>query len=385
MGRKKPEFKQIRKLKAEYRKNPESKLFFPLARLYEKVEELDTAKKILEDGLKKYPHYYGAKAFLGEILYKNNEFEEAQSHLEAVIKKVPENLLAHRILAKIYTQQGRKDLADEQLRVATLITPDHPETPSIDYLVERFTPLTKEEAEEKELTQKKERKKKNKKKYIEKKEKESKEEETKADSGTDEILTTTLAELYYSQGLIDKAIDIYTKLSEKAPQDKALNRRLNELKHEAGTETPQSPSGEEEGVTETYAELYYSQGLIDKAIDVYTKLLKKEPDNETWHTRLTELKQVLEQESSLEITESSYMETEGSPNAHADNQKESESSLVDGEIPIEQEEFSLGIPHCEIPPDEDVKNTMSDEKKLIVLQFWIDTIRRLRERRSERG
>ena len=90
MGRNKPDLRQIKKLKAQYNKDPQSKLFFPIARIYQKINELDKAKEILEEGLKKYPNYYGAKAFLGEILFKTSDFDGAIAHLESVIKKVPE-------------------------------------------------------------------------------------------------------------------------------------------------------------------------------------------------------------------------------------------------------------------------------------------------------
>ncbi len=42
--------------------------------------------------------------------------------------------------------------------------------------------------------------------------------------------TQTLAEIYIKQGLIQDAIDIYERLLEKAPNDEALKRRLLELK-----------------------------------------------------------------------------------------------------------------------------------------------------------
>jgi tetratricopeptide (TPR) repeat protein len=39
----------------------------------------------------------------------------------------------------------------------------------------------------------------------------------------------------------------------------------------------------------TLAELYFSQGFTDKAIEVYRDLLQREPDNERARTRVTEL------------------------------------------------------------------------------------------------
>jgi len=42
--------------------------------------------------------------------------------------------------------------------------------------------------------------------------------------------------------------------------------------------------------TATLAELYLSQGVLDKAIDVYSQLLEREPDNQRARARLGEIK-----------------------------------------------------------------------------------------------
>ena len=39
----------------------------------------------------------------------------------------------------------------------------------------------------------------------------------------------------------------------------------------------------------TLAELYFQQGLVDRAVDVYRQLLEQEPDNEKARQRLAEL------------------------------------------------------------------------------------------------
>jgi tetratricopeptide (TPR) repeat protein len=52
---------------------------------------------------------------------------------------------------------------------------------------------------------------------------------------------------------------------------------------------PQIPSREPELVSPTLAELYFKQGFTDKAADVYRQLLEREPDNDRLRRRLAEL------------------------------------------------------------------------------------------------
>jgi pentatricopeptide repeat protein len=55
------------------------------------------------------------------------------------------------------------------------------------------------------------------------------------DEGGDDLNTNTLAELYVSQGFYDKAIEIYQGMLEERPDNKALQKKLEELRAMAGT------------------------------------------------------------------------------------------------------------------------------------------------------
>ena len=59
----------------------------------------------------------------------------------------------------------------------------------------------------------------------------------------DRILTKTLAELYFQQGDLQQAYNIYKSLAEKDPSDQALQTRLKELKEKMGP-PPHPPSVE---------------------------------------------------------------------------------------------------------------------------------------------
>lgn len=58
----------------------------------------------------------------------------------------------------------------------------------------------------------------------------------------EELFTQTLAELYADQGLIDRAVDVYRHLSEERPDDEALRTRLAELEGLPRIDLPASSS-----------------------------------------------------------------------------------------------------------------------------------------------
>jgi len=60
-----------------------------------------------------------------------------------------------------------------------------------------------------------------------------------------EIITATLAETYYSQGKIEDAVDIYNKLIQKNPEDTFIRERLDELIALIPGENNADPGGRE--------------------------------------------------------------------------------------------------------------------------------------------
>ena len=229
MGKKDPELKQIQKLKKQYKKDSKSRLFFPLARLYEKQGDTPSAIAILKEGIDKIPNYYGAKTFLGELFFKMNDFDAAISQLEHVIRYVPDNVTAYKILTKIYQKQGKEDLAKERDKTARLITPDHPSVESADKIIEDVSLNIEEENLDKKINKLQDI-------PVDNSKEEKEDNDEKIDIENDEIVTATLAELYYSQGSIENAISIYSKLILKEPDQKNYLKRLDELKKETSNE-----------------------------------------------------------------------------------------------------------------------------------------------------
>ena len=109
---------QIDRLATAVAKDPRSKEFLPLADEYIKAGMWQEAAAVLEDGLKAYPGFVTAMAALGRVYDQLGQPVKAKVILEEVVKQRPDNLRAHRILAKLYNAEGKADLA---LRSCTAI------------------------------------------------------------------------------------------------------------------------------------------------------------------------------------------------------------------------------------------------------------------------
>jgi tetratricopeptide (TPR) repeat protein len=110
----------LQKLEEKLRKDPHSKLFFPLSEEYIKAGRLQEAITLLRTGIKAHPDFLSARVALGKALLSKGHIEEAKQEFEQVVTANPDNLLAHRKLAGIYFKAGdaRKALASCELILA---------------------------------------------------------------------------------------------------------------------------------------------------------------------------------------------------------------------------------------------------------------------------
>ncbi|HDH00711.1 MAG TPA: tetratricopeptide repeat protein [Nitrospirae bacterium] len=121
----------IEKLKARIEKDPESKLFVPLAEEYRKAAMYEEAVDILLRGLEKEAGYTSARVALGKIYLEQGEVDDAREEFEKVIKSIPDNLFAQKKLAEIYRDTGNKDKAVEHYRKVMELNPFDDEAKAI--------------------------------------------------------------------------------------------------------------------------------------------------------------------------------------------------------------------------------------------------------------
>jgi len=113
----------IEKLKEKVKKDPNSKLFVPLAEEYRKTGMLDEAISVLMTGITGQPGYASARVSLGKIYLEKKMAPAAKEEFEKVISAIPENLFAHKKLAEIYRDSGEKERAIGEYRVVLKLNP----------------------------------------------------------------------------------------------------------------------------------------------------------------------------------------------------------------------------------------------------------------------
>ena len=119
---------EINKLREKVEKDPNSRLYVPLAEEYRKEGMMDEAIEVLQKGLERHPGYMSARVSLGKIYHAKGQMDEARIEFESVVKSIPDNLYAHKKLAEIYRDTGKRDLAIKAFRTVLKLNPMDEET-----------------------------------------------------------------------------------------------------------------------------------------------------------------------------------------------------------------------------------------------------------------
>lgn len=114
---------EIEKLRVRVEKDPNSRLFLPLAEEYRKTGMLDEAISVILSGLERQPGYTSARVALGRIYLEKNMIEEARDEFEKVVSVIPDNLFSHKKLAEIYRERGETQNAVEEYRKVIQLNP----------------------------------------------------------------------------------------------------------------------------------------------------------------------------------------------------------------------------------------------------------------------
>jgi tetratricopeptide (TPR) repeat protein len=113
----------IERLKEKIDRDPDSKLFVPLAEEYKKAGMLDEAVEVLSTGLEKQPSYLSARVSLGKIYIEKGMLDEAKVEFDKVVSAIPDNLYAHKKLAEIYRDLGEKEKAINEFNEVLKLNP----------------------------------------------------------------------------------------------------------------------------------------------------------------------------------------------------------------------------------------------------------------------
>jgi tetratricopeptide (TPR) repeat protein len=244
---------EIKKYEDALMKDPASYCFAPLAELYRKMGNLDDAITTAKQGCELHPDYVGGFMALGRAYLEKGMKAESRAALERVVGITPDNLLALKLLSHLYLEQGEPAAAGKSLRLILSQNPgDHESQALLDSLITDEVELDEGEIIE-ELTDED---------LLEDEEFVGTPGETGAPGGNDDVVTegknpistSTLAELYVSQGFVTNALTIYREMLNTDPDNADLKKRVDELARAVAEEAGGIGSGlpeDDEAVTES--------------------------------------------------------------------------------------------------------------------------------------
>tara|TARA_B100001248_G_scaffold59027_1_gene40113 strand:- start:12063 stop:12839 length:777 start_codon:yes stop_codon:yes gene_type:complete len=118
-----PEF--IERYQLLYQKDPNSKIFAPLAEAYRKMGMLKEAMKVANKGVELHPSFPSGRVALAKVLIDLKKSTEAIEHLEKAVALSPENVLAHTLLAKSYLELKKPRKALHAYKMLLFLNPNH--------------------------------------------------------------------------------------------------------------------------------------------------------------------------------------------------------------------------------------------------------------------
>ena len=114
----------IKKLEEDIKKNPQSRSFCSLARIYYKQGDIQRAKRLCLQGLKHSSSYSQAYILLAEIYYKENQLDEAVKLLNKAKELNPENPHIYKNLAQIYKKQKQPEKTLKAYKMLAFLSPN---------------------------------------------------------------------------------------------------------------------------------------------------------------------------------------------------------------------------------------------------------------------
>lgn len=320
----------IKKYEDILAKDPKSYCFAPLSELYRKLGLLDDAVGVAKQGTDLHPEYIGGFMALGRALFEKGAREDAKISLEKVALATPENLLAQKILSQIYQEEGNLTAAEKALQLLVTFNPEDTESTLALEVLQRSISSLKERnpvlATDASLVDN--------------------------DEGypfSEEVFSGDPNHLSASALADESSACAYPENSDIEQFLDSADAGEGDLQEDGAPALPLP--------TVTLAELYEAQGLFDRAQEVYSDLLQKDPDNHLLQDRLSLLSLRLESAPVL---------------SSAAGLGEPSELLASGQY---QEDFAPDLPGDDLgsPFSKDLD---PKEAVLALLEQWLDSVRR---------
>lgn len=242
---------ELEALYRKYERAPDSYVFAPLADAYRKAGKLDEAVEICRKGLRQHPEYPSGHVVEGKCHYDVGMLDEAEESFRKVLDLDGNNLVALKYLGMIHAGQGDLEQASQYFKHILALDPENREIKGMLDDLSEVQPPTADVESDTVI------------RVVPGGETDSISDEDfegepielgrggdASEEMTDEMATTTLADIYAAQGFTKKAARIYQEVLRGQPDNDEVRRKLEALEREPETVDPRPASrGAEEPPT----------------------------------------------------------------------------------------------------------------------------------------
>ncbi len=216
--------------------DPSSTAFVPLAEAYRQIGLLDDALEAARLGTKMLPHFSPGFSTLGRVLGQMGRIDEAMNAYANALSIDRQSQAGLVGLARLHLIRSERDQARKILKQAEEFHPDDEKIADMLIALDLPRPWAKI-------------------KHASQIQRAVDDEDAAPVEPTEPIPTATLAEIYFKQGLLDKACKIYQEILANNPDNDAARERILKI-HELLNIRPEPLSGIEtyKSVQETFEE-----------------------------------------------------------------------------------------------------------------------------------
>lgn len=263
---------EIKMYEERLKSDPSSYCFAPLAEVYLQAGLLDDALAVSRTGVSKHPGYADGQMALARVCHQKGLVDECRRALETVATAVPGHAEAQRLLARLYKESGNDQAALQALQTLLDFNPDDMSARiELESLQQRVSVVSDDDDLE----------------LIELTEADIYEEPEDVGELVERIKPVP-------RTVEDPWSGINAVAPEVAPSPTALETvwSVPEQQLAATVETAAEAAVEHDPLTtSTLAELYVSQGFPEKAIEIYRRIVSADPQNQEAVSRLAVLEQ----------------------------------------------------------------------------------------------
>jgi tetratricopeptide (TPR) repeat protein len=269
---------QIIKYQKLYREDPNSRVFAPLAEAYRKYGMVEDAVEILKKGIKKHPNFTLGHLGLALCYFDQKKFEMTYEVLRPLIDSSRDNIRMQKLYADCCLELGKKQEALETYKYLLFMSPKDEDV--ADRIKELEDPLSKNVL------------------YVE-------DDLSESDEQKSALFSTESINSNQVSNDPDEWVRVDTPQVEvvETPESTEDNWSMEPLESfddkitstdNQGSEQEEQQNtskNEEPMVSHTLVDMYYQQGLVDKAIEILEKIVKLNPSDSVSERRLEALRQ----------------------------------------------------------------------------------------------